>query len=166
MLIVAAAVVFSVGIHGTEPDGPHELRLPASARQHGDVIEAAYSRLLDAVDARGEGSVLSQATPGQRMLYALRVTNDEIANGGLSGVLYNVPRGLVDAAIAGARRIRATAYANLLSAATALYPSGRPSDQDPRLDALDNRWREGMFSPQLRGYMDRHPGEFFRQERD
>ena len=159
VFVVAAGVVFSVGMNG--PDGPRELRLPASER-NGDVIAAAYVRLLDAMDARGEEAVLRQATPGQRMLYALRTTSDEIANGGTAQMLLNPSLMQVPEAIDAARRIGATAYAALLHDALRRYPRGHPREHDRGLDALDERWREDMFTRQLRAYMDRHPSQFFR----
>jgi hypothetical protein len=114
--------------------------------------------MLDRLDVVGsDAKVLDDATPGQRILYSLKTTQLEIDDGGLFGMFVNLDDATVTEAERSARRIGATAYADLLADAIARRT-------DPRaLDALDARVREDMFTRQLRAYIQRHPDEFFKE---
>jgi hypothetical protein len=163
-LVLAAAMVVGLLLGAVASDlllgsdqGP-DMRLPAGDRDAPDVTDKAYERMLDRLDVVGsDAKVLDDATPGQRILFTLRTTELEIDDGGLAGMFGNLDDAVVTEAERSARRIGATAYADVLAAAIARR-------SDPRaLAALDPRVRDDMFSRQLLAYVRRHPDEFFKE---
>ena len=178
LLVAGSVLTFLTLPSGSH--GPRDLRLPANARGRPGAVDAAYDRMLDVLRSEDEDEMLSHATPGERMLYALETTDDEIGNGGLFQMFLNLSPARVTEAVAAARQIGAPEYADLLARAIARFPGGDiPKDGESRslalggmsderspghrrLDPLDRRWRDGMFARQLRAYVVRHPAEFFR----
>src|SRR6266478_5634942 len=83
------------------------------------------------------GYIPGGATTGQRMLYVLFFVDDEIANGGLYQVYWNLPGGFVDEAVADASRIGARHWAGLVRrAGQMLFPTGLPNDVSAQRKAI------------------------------
>ena len=156
-----------------------DLRLGALQRSQPGVIAKAYDHMLKALQEEGDiDAVLARATPGQKMLFELEFTNDEIADGGLYQMVYNLEPSFVGAAERAARTIGADEYAGLLAGVRQRLPGGPlpendkqrhealgnfhyPNAADRALRPLDNRWHDGMFTTQLRRYIEQHPSDFF-----
>jgi hypothetical protein len=129
---------------------------------------------------------LHQATLGQRALYALHWLESETSNGGLHQYFWNPTGMLADEAVQGARRLRLSGYADLLTEAiTTLFDSatvardqrsrqraldGLSDERRRRLDALDQRLSMLLVEQPLDAALDRyvrdHPWEFFLDEQE
>jgi hypothetical protein len=128
----------------------------------------------------------SDATPGQRAIYALHDLDSEVCCGGFHQYLSNTTGRLAGEAIQGARHLGAHAYAELLTEisvtvfGTATIPHDRHTRQhaldaltDQRrrqLDTLTDRYYalldEQPLQDAFKGYIARHPAEFFVEEAD
>lgn len=187
VLLASAALSFVQLMSALHPTGGshtgliRNLRLPAADRHIPGVIEAAYNRMDEAIGpgAENEGLMLASATSGERMLYVLELTEQEIANGGIFQMFYNLSPQYVNEAINAAHQIGANSYAALLARAIARFPGGKPPEdtnarrralgsmEDPasrghrNLDPLEKGWHEGTFTAQLHAYIEKHPTEFF-----
>lgn len=155
----------------------HDYLVPKGDRH---VLDDTYDRMLRALE-RSRGSdpadILGGATAGQRMLYVLFFVDDEIGNGGLYQVYWNLRGGFVEEAVRDANLIGARHWARLvLRAGQKLFPHGVPDDvtaqhraigcpdycAKPSLDHLDAQWRDGELRAPLLGYVRSHPAEFYR----
>jgi hypothetical protein len=163
-----------------QDDDPGDMRLPAIQLTSRDVVDAAYTRMLDALAETDEDAVLAGATPGQRKLFVLEYTNDEILNGGVFQMLWNLRPSLISDAVDAARLIGANAYAQVLDDALDRFPGEDiPEDDRQRHHALgafgpsspawkaitpvDREFHEGMFATELRRYVETHPSDFFKR---
>ena len=169
---IVLAVVGCGLVGGSEAD----YRVPAGEK---DVINQTYDHMLTELERRraDAASVLDVATPGQALLYRLLFVDDEIANGGLYQVYWNLDGGFIKSAIEDARTIGADNWADLVeSGGRTLFPDGVPDDvtaqrdkigcpdycADDSLDALEARWRGGELRPPLRRYIATHRADFFK----
>jgi hypothetical protein len=149
--------------------------------QKGDphVLDHTYDKMLSALErnrSNDPADILGTATPGQRMLYTMFFVDDEIGNGGLYQVFWNLRGGFVEEAIRDANSIGANHWAGLvLRAQEKLFPDGVPDDLTSQrkaigcpdycskrsLDRLDAQWRDGELRAPLLRYVRRRPAEFY-----
>src|SRR4051812_31053241 len=121
-------------------------------------------------------AVLDGATPGQRVLYVMFFVDDEIANGGLYQVYWNLPGGFIEEAVRDADGIGARHWASLVrQAGGSLFPQGIPNDIETQrkmlgcpgycdkgaLHSLSNEWRDGELRGPLLRYVQSHPRQFY-----
>jgi hypothetical protein len=155
---------------------PHNYRVPSGDRH---VIDDTYDRMLTALEhsrANDPAETLNGATAGQRMLYVMFFVDDEIGNGGLYQVYWNLRGGFIEEAVRDANLIGAHHWANLVhQAGHALFPSGLPNDVKAQrkligcpsycdkgtLDHLTRQWRDGELRPPLLLYVHAHPADFY-----
>lgn len=161
------------------------LRLPAPARiddlRDGQVIEPVRIRLWDSVtlfhgaEALHEG--LADASPGQEAVFALTWASTEMLLGGVSQLLESSTGIIWTEAVMGAKLVGASTCAEILMAAGAAFPEGRPARDeatrrkqfealpDGALDALDVRCEaenlDAEITACLAAYVRAHPDEFF-----
>ena len=173
LLVVLGMLVASCGGGSTVR---HDYLVAKGDRQ---VLDHTYDRMLAALErsrANDPAAVLGGATAGQRMLYVLFFVDDEIGNGGLYQVYWNLRGAFVEEAIHDANLIGAKHWAGLvLHAGQQLFPGGIPNDLDQQrksigcpdycakrsVDRLDAQWREGELRAPLLRYVRRHPAQFF-----
>lgn len=120
--------------------------------------------------------LLDGATVGERMLYVMFFVDDEIANGGLYQVYWNLRGGFIEEAVRDADAIGAHHWARLVrEAGRLLFPQGIPDDIEVQrkalgcpdycdkgsLDALTNQWRDGELRRPLLRYAQAHPAQFY-----
>jgi hypothetical protein len=147
------------------------------------VLDDTYDRMLTALEhsrTTDLGYIPSGTTTGQRMLYVLFFVDDEIANGGLYQVYWNLPGDFVDEAIHDATRIGAQHWARLVArAGQKLLPAGVPNDVSVQrkmigcpdycdrasLDRLSSGWRDSELRAPLLRYVKKHPTEFYENAR-
>jgi hypothetical protein len=143
------------------------------------VLADTYDRMLAALEqSHGDdpADVLNGATTGQRMLYVMFFVDDEIANGGLYQVYWNLQGGFIQEAVRDADAIGAHHWASLVrKAGRSLFPNGIPDDIEAQrrelgcpdycdngsLDSLTNQWRDGELRRPLLRYVEAHPAEFY-----
>ena len=144
------------------------------------VLQDTYDRMLAALErsrADDPAAVLGGATAGQRMLYVMFFVDDEIANGGLYQVYWNLPGAFIKEAVRDADAIGARHWASLIrQAGRSLFPQGIPNEIETQrkalgcpdycdkgsLDSVSNEWRAGELRRPLLRYVRVHPGQFYR----
>jgi Domain of unknown function (DUF4375) len=143
-----------------------------------DVVEGLMAH-MGGEDLAQEDEVLAAATLGQRAIYSLNVVDREVNNGGFHQLFSNSSGALTCAAQSGAELIGATAQADILREAAALFPDAAvpedrdqrnralddlPSEADAKLSSLDDRWYDGDrdLEKLMVHYIEEHPEEFFR----
>jgi Domain of unknown function (DUF4375) len=173
LLVVLAMLAVSCGGRSA---ATHGYLVPRGDRH---VLDHTYDAMLSALErnrANDPADILGTVTPGQRMLYTLFFVDDEIGNGGLYQVFWNLRGGFVEEAIRDANSIGANHWAGLvLRARQELFPGGVPDDLTSQrkaigcpdycgkrsLDRLDPQWRDGELRGPLLRYVRRHPAEFY-----
>jgi hypothetical protein len=146
-------------------------------------LDDIYDRMLTALEhsrTADPGYIPSGTTTGQRMLYVLFFVDDEIANGGLYQVYWNLPGDFVGEAVHDATRIGAQHWAGPVArAGHKLFPAGVPNDvSDQRktigcpnycdrgsLDRLSSGWRDNELRAPLLRYVKKHAAEFYENAR-
>ena len=173
LLVLICFLAAGCGTHGP---GENPYLLPATALHDRDLGGTVYSRMLDTLpaDAADDSSILSEATPGQRLVWILSTVDGEIANGGYYQLFWNSTGDHAEEAVRDARRIGNARWASLLAAAIArTFPDGVPGrearlkaigcpgycDKD-RYSDLEKRWR-GINSRKLDAWIRAHRAEFF-----
>src|SRR5690349_8336826 len=92
---------------------------------------------LEQSNADDPADVLNGATTGQRMLYVMFFVDDEIANGGLYQVYFNLRGGFIKEAVRDADLIGAHHWASLVrKAGRSLFPDGVPDDIEAQRKVL------------------------------
>jgi uncharacterized protein DUF4375 len=175
LLCIVVLALVAVGCGDRSSNTGHYL-VPAGDRA---VLADTYDRMLTQLEHSNTddpGYVPPAATPGQRMLYLLFFVDDEIANGGLYQVYWNLPGGFVNEAAQDALRIGAGRWGHLVEqAGHRLFPNGVPDSvasqraaigcpgycDKQRLDRLNSQWRDGSLRAPLLRYVKRHPTEFY-----
>lgn len=102
--------------------------------------------------------------------------DDEIANGGLYQVYWNLPGAFVNEAVHDAEQIGAKQWARLVGlAGEILFPGGIPNDLYAQrraigcpdycdkgfVERLNGRWHDGELRPALLHYVEGHAAEFY-----
>lgn len=111
---------------------PTKLRDPEYPYDWGYRMFRKIWRSNETFDA-DEKQALAHATPGQRAIYAITLTDAEIQNGGFHQFFWNSTGALVDEAIAGTDLVQAMPYGSVLRAAASLFPESEvPEDRPAR----------------------------------
>jgi YD repeat-containing protein len=179
-LLIAVLILVLAGCGGTAEAERRSFFIEAPPKITSDTPLEVYNTMLDRIDYDREAEELARMTPGQRAVYALNATTDEINNGGFSQYYWNTAGNLSAEAIDGARLVAAKPYEQLLRSGEALFPDGRiPAERTRRqelvdsgevpegkLNALNERWFEAEerkpLDDYLAAYIREHPDEFFR----
>jgi hypothetical protein len=130
------------------------LLVAESAVDGPNLLTDIYGVLIDA--EKPDGTLPSSATRGQRVLAALMLADEEIADGGIQQFFANDGAAGVSAARDAARAAGLPEHARLLDDAL--------SGQRGR---VDNAWfdLEGVLERRLRAYVHAHPKDFFADAR-
>ena len=186
--VVTAGALFVMVAAGCGDDAPERHTSPASTAQVGpkcsalrsskDLEYAAYSPLIDFVFVSGEGerARYDSLTRGQRMLWATRLLEDEVNNGGFNQYFWNTRGATLDDAIRGFQTFGTRAHTELARKAGEIYAKDKErlakaqaegtldafseSYDDQPHEALDSRFY-GLSSPPGRpAYLRSHLRQF------
>jgi hypothetical protein len=182
----ALLAMFAAGCGGDEGLKPDASRARtaqvgptcAALRASNDPEYDAYAPLIDFVyeGDDGEGARYDSLTKGQQLLWATRLLEDEINNGGFNQYFFNTNGAILDDAIRGFDVFGTRAHANLARQAGRLYARDRErlakaraegtleafsdSYDDEPYNALDSKFFRLASPPGRLAYLRSHLREF------